>query len=246
MKYGIGLTLTLLTAFAAPALFAAAEAPVEFSAYYEARTNGMRGDAERHLIAQDDGYRMNVSLEARMAGIKIGELNQSSEFTLEGDRIVPQIYSYTISGITSEVQEIRFDWQNGSALSRRDDEAWDLDIEPGVVDNLSYQLALARAVERVDSQEEQEFTLQVINRDEIRSHRYRIVGEEQLDSPIGLLNTIKLERVRDDDSGRTTEIWLASDWNYLLARLEQHNPGGLRIELKLENAIVDDQQVQPL
>ena len=47
----------------------------EFSAYYQANTNGMRGSAERHLIKQaDNHFRLNISLEAKMACINIGDL----------------------------------------------------------------------------------------------------------------------------------------------------------------------------
>jgi len=224
--------------------------PVEFSAYYEARTNGMRGSAERHLVQlSDDSYRLNISLEAKMAGINIGDLHQSSEIAMKNGLIVPQHYSYLVSGITTASETVSFNWDAGVALSTEDEQSWTLDLEPGVLDQLSLQLSLARQLEQLpeaDLGRKQEFTFQLVDRDAIETHRYRSLGTEVLQTPMGALNSIKLERVRDRDNGRQTLIWFATDWHNLLARIEQVNPSGLRIELALEHARVGDETVSAL
>ena len=216
----------------------------EFSAYYQANTNGMRGSAERHLVRQDDDhFRLNISLEARMAAINIGDLEQVSEFSISDGIIVPHNYSYMVTGITSTSEAVSFNWDADLALSIEDDQRWELELESGVLDQLSYQVALALKLKQ-DSAEDFEFRL--VDRDKIETHRYRVVGEEILQTPLGALNTTKLERVREEDNGRQTLIWLADDWDYLLARIEQSNPSGLRIELELENALVAGKQVTAL
>lgn len=216
----------------------------EFSAYYQASTNGMRGNAERHLVKMADGsYRLNTSLEAKVAGINVGDLEQVSEFNLEDGRIVPSGYQYLVTGITTENQTIRFNWDALMARSSEGEQSWNVELTPGVLDQLSYQLALARDV---GDNWQSEYEYELIDGGEIESHRYRLIGEEVLQTPLGPLNSVKLERVREADSGRQTIIWLARDWNNLLARIEQINPSGLRIELDLENALVNGEQVTPL
>lgn len=224
---------------------ALADTPLqEFSAYYEASTNGMRGNAERHLIQTgDNAYRLNISLEAKMAGISIGDLEQASEFTLVDDRIQPQNYSYLITGITTENQSISFNWDALLALSVEDEQSWNVDLQSGVLDQLSYQLALARDLQ---SGPQEVLEYQLIDGPAIESHRYQVLGEEILHTELGPLNSIKLARIREDDSGRQTLIWLATDWNYLLARIEQINPSGLRIELSLQNALLAGEQITAL
>ena len=57
---------------------AAADTLEEFSAYYSATTNGIRGTAERHLVQlTQHSYRLSVSLEAKLRGLKIGALEQA-------------------------------------------------------------------------------------------------------------------------------------------------------------------------
>ncbi|MCI5108147.1 MAG: DUF3108 domain-containing protein [Pseudomonadales bacterium] len=216
----------------------------EFSAYYQASTNGMRGNAERHLVRLDNGhYRLNTSLEAKVAGINVGDLEQVSEFSLTGGNIVPDNYQYLITGITTENQAISFNWEASLARSVEDEQSWNIELQPGVLDQLSYQLALAMDL---DDSNETIFEYQLIDGGEIETHRYRRLGEEVLQTPLGPLSTIKLERIRETDNGRQTIIWLARDWGNLLARIEQINPSGLRIELELENALVAGEQVTPL
>lgn len=232
-----------------PEIGLAAGEPVEFSAYYEARTNGMRGTAERHLVhLEDNHYRLNVSLEAKMAGINIGDLHQTSDITLVDDRIIPQHYSYLVSGITSSSETVSFNWDAGVALSSADDQSWTLDLEPGVLDQLSLQLSLAQQLETLAGSDSlpEEFEFRLVDGDAIETHRYRNLGREVLATPMGELNSIKLERIRDNGSGRQTLFWFAADWHNLLARIEQINPSGLTIELALQRALVDGQTVSPL
>lgn len=224
--------------------------PVEFSAYYEARTNGMRGTAERHLIRlADNDYRLNISLEAKMAGINIGDLQQISDISLVNDQIKPQHYSYLVSGITSSSETVSFNWDAGVALSTEDEQSWTLDLEPGVLDQLSMQLSLARQLGALNDDDlisQKEFEFRLVDGASIETHRYRNLGKEILHTPLGDLNSIKLERIRESDNGRQTLIWFAADWHNLLARIEQVNPSGLRIELALEHALVGGETVTAL
>lgn len=216
----------------------------EFSAYYEAHTNGMRGNAERHLVSLgENNYRLNVSLEAKMAGINIGDLEQASEFSFQDGRIVPHHYSYLISGISHQAETVSFNWDAKVALSTDDDQSWTLTLDGPVLDQLSAQLALAR---NLVGNNDDILEVVLVDGGEVEAQRYRVLGEEILETPMGKLNCVKLERIRASDNGRQTLIWFAKDWHNLLARIEQKNPSGLHIELDLERALVNGEQVTPL
>lgn len=217
----------------------------EFSAYYDASTNGISGNAERHLIHQgDERYRLNISLEAKVGGIEIGDLEQSSEFTWTGDQIRPELYHYQVSGVSSDVESVSFNWDAGVALSAEEDQSWTLALQDGVLDQMSYQLAMALDLKHEQSTEILDYVL--VDGPEIENHRFQLLGEEIIDTPLGRLRCWKLERIREQDNGRSTQIWLARDWSNLLARIEQKNPGGLQIELELTLALVDGESVVPL
>lgn len=232
-------TLALACSLLSPAW--ATDKLTQFSAYYDASTNGISGNAERHLISLgEERYRLNISLEAKVGGIAIGDLEQASELLYIDSHIRPQNYSYQVSGLSSDVESVSFNWEAGVALSADEDESWNVAINDYTFDELSYQLALAMDV-AAGSKEYYEY--QTVDGGALDQLRFRTIGEEILDTPLGRLRCIKLERVREDGSNRATLIWLAKDWSYLLTRIEQTSSSGLRIKLDITNAIVDGQQV---
>ncbi len=242
MKFVSCLILTLATT--ASPLYAQDRPLIEYSAYYEASTNGISGNAERHLIRTgEQQYRLNISLEAKVGGIEIGDLEQASEFYWDGTIIRPVNYNYQVSGVSSDIETVSFNWDAGVALSANEDESWTLDLSGQVLDQLSYQQALANDIAN-GKQSNLEYHL--IDGPEIESHSFRLLGTEVLETPMGNFNTLKLERIRAQDSGRSTIIWLATDWDYLLAKIEQTNSSGLQIQLQLTNALVAGEQVVAL
>lgn len=82
---------------------------------------------------------------------------------------------------------------------------------------------------------DQVLTFQIVDGAEIDEHDYRIASYETIDTLMGELNTVKLERVRDPESSRSTEIWLASAYEFVLARLVQTESSGSRTELLLKS-----------
>ena len=222
-----------------------AQSLVEFSAYYVASTNGISGEAERHLIHQgDDRYRLNVSLEAKVAGMEIGDLEQSSEFLWTQQGIQPLQYNYQVSGVSSDVESVSFNWDAGIALSADEDRSWTIELDEQVLDQMSYQQALALAV--ANDPNATEYSFRLIDGSVIEEHRFKHAGEETIETPLGQLRCFRLERIREADSGRATTIWLAADWENLLAKIEQRNPSGMQIELSLRMALVAGKTIEAL
>jgi hypothetical protein len=50
--------------------------------------------------------------------------------------------------------------------------------------------------------------------------------------------------VRSDDSRRRTTVWLATDWHYLLVKLEQVSGSGTETSLSLEAATVNGETLR--
>lgn len=218
--------------------------PVVFHAEYEAKAYGFSAEASRSLIKISDNlYSLQNTIEAKLFGESLAELNERSEFRWQDGRVLPQSYSYIQSGVSSSTEEVTFDWISNIALSTEDDESWQIPIELGVLDKLTYQLQIRELIKQAVASE---FDFQVLDTDEIKEHHYRIVGEEILETEMGRLNTVRVEKVREDSDSRSTVIWLASDWDYLLVGLEQVNGSGRTVELILQNATVDGKVVSAL
>jgi hypothetical protein len=217
---------------------------LEYVAQYEASANGLAATATRSLSKIDESsYRLSNSLEASIAGQALANLEQASEFIIDGKLVVPLNYSYQISGVSRASHAIFFNWDAEVALSTEGDESWQLPLKEGVMDQLSYQVAIRQAL--IDNTEEEtNFLFEVVDGDAIQMQEYRLVGEEIISTPLGELSTLKLERDRSASDERVTEIWLAIEWNFLITRIEQLNSSGLRISLELKSAVLDGNTVK--
>ena len=130
-----------------------------------------------------------------------------------------------------------------TAESDSDGDAWHLDLEKGALDKLSYSVQLGQDIA---NKALEEFHYQVLDEDGFYDHLYQITTQEILDTPLGKLNTVKIERIRENDSRRRTTVWLASDWDYLLVRLEQISGSSNETELTIESATMDGAEVTGL
>jgi hypothetical protein len=217
---------------------------VTYSAEYQATASGLSATAQRSLQQDNESqYILENSMEVSIAGTRIGSVEESSRFNWINDKLQPNAYRYSQSGIASKQEQVRFDWENNIATSTEDDDSWEHPLFPSVVDKLSYQLLLRLELQRTDNTE---IEFQVIDTDEVETHLYRVSGTELTETSLGLLNTLKIERVREGNSNRSTIFWLASDWDMLLVRFLQTDSAGSETELLLQQAVVAGQQLTAL
>jgi hypothetical protein len=233
----------LLTCSIGFSAFLAAD-PLPYTASYRASYEFLSASAERSLQILENGhYRLENSLEVKIAGTELLGIRESSEFLWQQNALTPLTYSYQQSGIRSKRETVGFDWQQLLATSKEDEKSWELQIAPGVYDKLSYQLVIQQTL--LDSASA-ELNFQLIDTDEIEFQSYRVLGNEIIDTPMGQLQTLHVERQLEADSKRHTSFWLASDWNFLLVRLLHTDNSGSEMELLLEKAVIDDREIQPI
>ena len=107
----------------------------------------------------------------------------------------------------------RFDYAQQTVLTESSKGARTYPLPAGLQDvqSLLFQLALT-APPPADSDNA------VFNGKKVRSYRYHVVGEENLESPLGVLRTLHMKRVTDSGAERF-EIWLAMDRYYLPVKI---------------------------
>ena len=219
--------------------FVSAQQAVEFTANYKASTNGIGATALRKLEILDGGlYRLSTSKAASQAGQHIAKI-----IHLSAERLVPLSYNYLLTGISTEASSINYDWDAGLALNNENGENSPIKLTSGVMDELSHQFALRQQIKKGNTDT---LEFQLIDGDEIELHRYRLVGKEVLNTALGKLNSTQIELAQVESNERTTKIWLADDWQYLLIKIEQLNKSGLSIKLELESATVSGKKVVPM
>lgn len=206
--------------------------PISFTATYSLFTKGLRfATMTRQLSRRSHGDYIFRS-ESRATGLaKLvlkGHVIEQSHWRLAEERIYSQSYSYLRTGIKPKSITARFDWSRGVILGSDGKETWRLDARPNMLDKLSYQLAIMLDLEAGKRFLEYEF----VDEHAIKTYRFAVVSEEILETPIGKLRTVKLERTNEKQN-RSTILWCAPEFRYLPVRLDK------RKNESLESAVIE-------
>ncbi|CAM3566703.1 DUF3108 domain-containing protein [Parendozoicomonas haliclonae] len=207
-----------------------------YSASYSATMSGIpvNGNAERTLSQNPDGS-WTLSFDAEML---LYSLTEKSRFRFANGQIQPEAYRLQKGALgRKDTATVEFDWGKKIANSRENKDSWQVNLSPADLDRISYQQQLQLDV----AKGLKEFSYQVIDEDEKDNYRFRIDGEELLETPAGPLKTVRLVMVRDNNKRQTT-LWLARDWNDLLVQLKQTEKGKDYI-VTLKKAVVDNKTV---
>ncbi len=230
---GTALLLFILSlSFIAP--LARAIPPRTFVTSYDASYEGISADAERSLTFEPSSgkYTLSSTVELTLFGSSLTKIDERSEFLWVDEKPLPQHYEFTQRGFGSRTRSVDFDQDRMRARFRVNDNHGSLKLEGPAFDDLSGYLVAKEQL----TQGANEVRFNVVDRGEIREHHYKVVDREALDTPLGHINAVHLERIRDEDSARKTDIWLAQDHDYLLLKLLQTEPGGATIELDIRSA----------
>ncbi len=198
------------------------------------------GTAERSLQQQTDG-----SWDLRFkASMLVAGVSESSRFLLQGGQLQPLRYKYDRTGLGKPRKNRQhFDWNAMQVNGQGKDGDYQLPLHAGVLDKSSYQLALQKDV----AAGEDNLSYIVLDGDDLDTYDFRVLGDEQIETPLGSLNTVKVERVRDPGQNkRKTTLWFAKDWGYLLVQLNQVERDGKEYTIMLQSGQVAGQPVNGL
>lgn len=218
----------------------ASQPPISlYHATYKAQFSGLNINAVQKLEEIEPG----VYRESLRAKNFIGKVNEQSTFKLTANQqLCPTTHSYTRSVFGRDrSEEHSFDWQSSVVQYRKDGSTKnELELEAGYLDMITHRLQLRRDL----SAGQQVFSYPVISRGKLKQYSYKVVSEEILQTAIGPLNTVKVERVIDD-SDKSVSVWLATDWDYLIVRLQQ-SKGKDGHHLELRDAVINNKKITPL
>jgi hypothetical protein len=191
--------------------------PVEFRAEYIAEYRGLPVEARgiRELVRLDDRrYRLVSAADSLFT-----QITETSDFEWGESGIRPVRYEYIRKGLGKNKHELsEFDWREREVSH----DGSTSELEPGVLDKLSYQYKLRLDVAEAMNQGDPTLPLvyEIADEEKRKLYRFRIAGTEFLPTPVGELETVRVERMRADTDRRTT-LWLSLDYDFLLVRLKQ-------------------------
>ncbi len=215
--------------------------PKLFETYYTANYEGLSADAVRHLQFNPASGRYTLLSEVSLTlfGSTLTSIDERSDFLWQNEQPLPLHYEFLQKGFGERSRSVDFDHINGLAQFRVNEDSGMLMLDGPAFDDLSGYLVLKEQL----AQGATEARFNVLDRGEIREHYYMVVGTVQLDTPLGQIETVHLERIRGEDSTRKTEIWLAPAYDYLLVKLLQ-TENDRAIKLDIREATLDGQVVR--
>ena len=200
----------------------AAAAPQAFSAQYTVNKGGIPiGEMTRTLNPQTDGrydYESVTVASGLLSLLVKDKIIEHSLWDYHNGAIRALEYRYEKSGgKTPKKVQLLFDWDQRLVKNILDGETRGMPVPKGLTDILLYQLVLMTDLQ--NGKKPLEYP--IADKHKFKTYRFDIAGEEMLDTPLGKLKTVKVQRVPGPDK-KTTLIWCAPGLDYLPVRIEQN------------------------
>ena len=195
----------------------------------------LSGAGKRSLTDQGN----NVWLYRTEVRSFIADIDESVVLLWEDDRVVPLRYRYSLKGlmIRNREQSIDFDWQAGIATGKYRGKSFELELKDGALDPLGFQLQMHQDLKAG----KRDLTYNIIDKGRYNEDRFAVVDDDSTINTNGqTTQTLKVEKVRGEDSKRQTLMWIDPNQGHLLLRLLQVEPDGSEYELKLKDATIRD------
>lgn len=226
--------LLLLPGLLLPAVYAAPE-PSRFTAHYTmSKGNVSIGEVQRLLTPAGNGqFKFASTMQATglIAAFLKDHISESSLWMFQNEQVKPQIYTYRKSG-GKKTREIRleFDWQHQLVKNTVAGKEWEMALLPDAQDKLSYQLAIMYDLQNGKT----EFEYSIADKRKFKNYYFKVVGNEDIATPLGSLQTVKIERVMEKGE-KSTVLWCAPSLGFLPVRIEQNEKGGDEFSLMIKS-----------
>lgn len=102
---------------------------------------------------------------------------------------------------------------------------------PGLLDQHSLTLALMADLRT--GKNAGTLVYPIVNKGKLESNTFKIIGTQTLNTALGKLNTVRVDRVRESSNGKSTRIWFASDKDYMPVLMQQLDENGDDIEMRI-------------
>ena len=151
-----------------------------------------------------------TGLAAILTGITITE---QTDGQYSGQNIVPQNYLFNQSRRSkSRIDKVHFSGK--SAVGSYKNKKFNLPVQPGMQDRASLELVLASDIQG----NKQSLNYIVVERGKIKEYNFQKLGNEQIKTPAGTFNTVKVKVVRTGNK-RETVFWLAKEIDYIPVKI---------------------------
>ncbi len=197
----------------------------DFNAEYDVYRGGLK-IAKMKRILTINGTENTLYSETRTTGIvsmfRKDKIVEKSTWKSANGKLIPNFYEYIRSGSKKRERNVtvEFDWTKNQITNSINGDSWKMSAADGMLDKLLYQLSIMMDLKQGKSV----LTYQIADGGKEKIYIFETVGEEIVDTPLGKMNTIKLQRKRED-SDRQSIFWSAPDIHYLPVKIEITDDG---------------------
>ncbi|MEK9824938.1 MAG: DUF3108 domain-containing protein [Methylotenera sp.] len=174
-------------------------------------------------VDKNKRYTIVSQTEAKgLVSLFFSTLQQKSEGSVTDAGLKPDFYSYQYGSNSKKLQTASFDWEKQLLTMRSSKGENTVPLVAGTQDFLSfmYQFMFTPPLNSLQ--------IMMTNGKKLGTYQYRFEGEEIITSKFGELNTIHLAKGSDDEE--KTELWLATDYQYLPVKIRKTEKDGTVIE----------------
>ncbi|RUO40464.1 hypothetical protein CWE15_06815 [Aliidiomarina taiwanensis] len=205
-----------------------------YEAMYELTRRGTkRGEAGRALRKEENGvWVYDTYTDAAMLFLS-DRREHITEFILEGTQVKPLEFHYQRTGTGSNKSlAIQFDYHNES-LQQLAGEPISAPWQAGLLDAnaVLHQLQIDVALRPLSGLNEWTYPL-IDESGRLTEYTFRVVGKETLEVPFGLMDTVKVMRVRETNR-RETYFWFSPLHHFTLVQMQQLKEGKEQAKLVL-------------
>lgn len=223
-KLAAGIGLATATAVASTSGIAATSLTPMTADYNLTVDNKYNGTATRSLTKS--GNTWNYKVDARAAGI--ASAKQRSTFTLNGNTIIPTSAStnFKLFGV-GNTHNIKFSNSGKTISSTYRGKTSNLSAPNRAFDDLSLEAQIRQDL--LSGKFSGNYNM--VKKNKIEKAPFRRAGNAKVTVPAGTFDTVRIDRIHDDND-RATSFWLAPSLDYLPVRVLQNNDGR-RMEMTL-------------
>lgn len=176
-----------------------------------------KGTATRTLTNSGNAWKYNMS--ARVAGV--ASASQSSNFSLSGTSVIPSDANttYKVFGIGS-THKLSFNPSKKQVVSNYKGKSQTLSMPQQAFDDLSLEIQIRQDL--LNGKFSGNYYM--AKKDKVEKTPFKKSGSAKITVPAGTFDTIRVDRVHDDNS-RSTSFWLAPSLDYLPVKVSQVNDG---------------------
>lgn len=170
---------------------------------------------EEHDRFERQGSNYTIVSEAKPVGIAalfLGDIHRESRGIIEASRLRPDRYLENRG--RHGLRSASFDWPAARITLQRDEQVTTLPLASGTLDQSSFRFSFMAGPPRAG-----DFTVALTDGRRVKDYRYRFVGRETVDTPLGAVEALRYGRVLAADDDRAFDVWLAPAYRHLPVRI---------------------------